>query len=1554
MSDSKEFTTKFNGQLDRWPAFEKMMKAKALGVKGYNIIWNDNGVHEEIPVLPPVPPEDCSQRVYDMWKMEKDSTEKKIKEYLKRESELYTIITNSVDEKLLEILIQSNGDPRLAMHLLREKYGPSTQSARAIADLKEQLRNTKMQENETFANFMIKFESLKIMSHSTDEDALGALTSQTNPILPERLWDKISECIDEELDYRNTVLTLEKKDNRLYREKKYVVSDKSETKKIVKRIREKEDESDEEPSIPKKVKFNEKPCPNCKNTGHAPKDCKLDACSFCKKWECGHVGYNCPIRLKKNKGDFNSKGNKSSNDKKSKKVPTKNNSKRENSKKKSGFRVTKNDSEEDDDDSVILDCSDYDSDSSEEGDMTNVRQPRRARRIAVRKVGSFTKPKSSAYKFRVDSGADVTCARSKDVLTETTDEYCLEKEQELNQVYAADGSAMKCIAKGNINEFLTDVHVLPDLDENLLAVGPLQEQGFWAIFPPPQAKTEHTCYICDGNGKIILGADSNMRVDVRKTYENYPNIILPSIFNPNRKVMRAGVYGFNATTLYELIAFWHNALNHPSLESMCKIADSKSIDGFNLTSKQIRAHWVDCVACIKGKMTKRPVHRKQKVEKIESFTSVGQVIARDLYQTGNLKGVGGLTSFETFVDHKSGFINVCPIKSKKDVIANLINVHGFYDIRRHKISVIRSDSEAVYKSEEMKKTCTELKMSAQYDIPYTHATLVEIRHRLIGNKVTSMFAAAPHAPHNLFFEAVKYAVFTENLLIHPHSNGKSAYETVMGMKPDVFTIPLLPWACPVEVHVPIETRHGKFESKSATCMFVGVAEDYRDGITVYNPENNTFLVRNQYVVLPHVPTEWPRYNKAMRIPNCEPVPSDEAHRAEIPAIPETVIEEPKSNILPEPTVQEGVVTPEPEVQEGVLIEEIPKVIPAEEIQIVSAQEGDMSEEVTLALPEEYVPHISPFAHVTVNQETAQGHTHTRSGRPIKTPSRYANKADKRERAMRHAKESRDEKVKKLHNGATRAHKLRNSKSCIRKVQKKRTDDNPTYKKAIDPSNPSHMQWKAAISTEENQMEEEYVYDVNAIDDMTEKERFEAIRCHFVLTLKRDAEGKVEKYKARFVAGGDRQSKNTYDDIKSPTARSASVKLAAAIAAKLKLKVRVFDVKGAYLKVKVKDGQRLFIRLPDGRYARLLKYLYGLKQAGLMWHEEIKSLLLSLGYTQSTADECVFTFMKGDDYVNIVLHVDDLFCTATSDRLLDKLYKQLKKAYGEVTFKDGESFTYLGMKVRVTDEGILLSQPGAIDKLVNEADMEGASPASTPQAIIPSVLKDGDDLVDVNEYLKLLGMINYIAVQTRPDLLYVLSTLSKKASSPNKADFHALKRVIRYLIGTRHLGLFFRSGGEVKLTCMVDASYNTSDNAKSQTGYIFRLGDKNDAVFYARSSKQNCVALSSTEAEYVAMCEAATEIVWLRQLLSDMGLRQEEPTVVYEDNLAAIKIAHGAGTHQRTKHINVRYHYTRQLIQDGIIEVVHKRTDKMLADLLTKGLPRPQYEKLRDEILQTYY
>eukprot|EP01032_Pedospumella_encystans_P010974 gene10974-12801_t len=277
-----------------------------------------------------------------------------------------------------------------------------------------------------------------------------------------------------------------------------------------------------------------------------------------------------------------------------------------------------------------------------------------------------------------------------------------------------------------------------------------------------------------------------------------------------------------------------------------------------------------------------------------------------------------------------------------------------------------------------------------------------------------------------------------------------------------------------------------------------------------------------------------------------------------------------------------------------------------------------------------------------------------------------------------------------------------------------------------------------------------------------------------------------------------------------------------------------------------------------------------------------------------------------------------------------------------------------MKVRITKKGIYLSQPGAIDKVVEDAELAGCSSAPTPETLITTVVKGGEKPADQTVFRSLVGQINWIACQTRPELLHSVSKLAKKSSNPNAHDMHRVKRVIRYLSGTRELGLFFRATGSVKLTCMADASYNSSEDSRGQSGYVFTLGRGGDAVFYARSAKQKCVALSSTEAEYVTLCDAATEIVWIRQLLEDMGFAQKEPTETFEDNMAAIKIANGAGTHQRTKHINVKYHFTRQAIADQVMIIVYLPTEDMIADILTKELPRAQFERLRDEMLQSYY
>ncbi len=247
---------------------------------------------------------------------------------------------------------------------------------------------------------------------------------------------------------------------------------------------------------------------------------------------------------------------------------------------------------------------------------------------------------------------------------------------------------------------------------------------------------------------------------------------------------------------------------------------------------------------------------------------------------------------------------------------------------------------------------------------------------------------------------------------------------------------------------------------------------------------------------------------------------------------------------------ESVPMPEPVsiAQEGVLVLPAPVIAPAQEGEFV-AQIEEVRQEVVLSdqeqhLPAEIVP--EPVASVTADVQDAKM---TRSGRQVKPPARFVKSA----RRAGEIVPVHDIKVSTYQNGAMKSKRRATAdekSNCVRKVKAKvRTDDNPTFRRATDPNNPDKVKWDKAIALEDQQMVDEGVFDTEGISDMTESERKEAIRTHYELVAKRDAEGKIEKYKARLVANGNTQPESTYDDIKSPTARSASVKLAIAIAAK---------------------------------------------------------------------------------------------------------------------------------------------------------------------------------------------------------------------------------------------------------------------------------------------------------------------------------------------------------------------------------------------------------------------
>ena len=223
--------------------------------------------------------------------------------------------------------------------------------------------------------------------------------------------------------------------------------------------------------------------------------------------------------------------------------------------------------------------------------------------------------------------------------------------------------------------------------------------------------------------------------------------------------------------------------------------------------------------------------------------------------------------------------------------------------------------------------------------------------------------------------------------------------------------------------------------------------------------------------------------------------------------------------------------------------------------------------------------------------------------------------------------------------------------------------------------------------------------------------------------------------------------------------------------------------------------------------------------------------------------------------------------------------------------------------------------------------------------------DGDK-VDERMYQAAIGSLNYAAIATRPDISAAVGKLSQFMKGPTNEHWVGVKRILRYIRGTLDFGLKFcaKDSDDFTLLGYSDSDWaGCVDSRKSTSGQIFLLGG---CAISWRSKKQSIVALSSTEAEYVALCEAAQETTWLRNLLHDIGLQQEQPTTVFEDNQGALALAHNPRDHPRTKHMDVKYHFIRDTIERKRMSVVYCRTNQMVADTFTKGLAKPAFEKLR--------
>ena len=493
-------------------------------------------------------------------------------------------------------------------------------------------------------------------------------------------------------------------------------------------------------------------------------------------------------------------------------------------------------------------------------------------------------------------------------------------------------------------------------------------------------------------------------------------------------------------------------------------------------------------------------------------------------------------------------------------------------------------------------------------------------------------------------------------------------------------------------------------------------------------------------------------------------------------------------------------------------------------------------------------------------------------------------------------------------------------------------------------------WKEAADSEYKSLMDNETWDLVELPSGRKP-----IGCKWVFKTKQDCNGKVERYKARLVAKGYSQKHGVdYDETFSPVVRYSSIRALLAFAVKNRMLIHQMDVVTAFLNGTLEE--EIYMEQPPGYIkegkerlvCKLKKSLYGLKQSSRCWNTVFKSHMESINFSQCSAEPCIFVKREGEDLSIIAVYVDDLIVITSTPELMKNIKEDLAARF---RMKDlGKLHHCLGMTIDYDEEeGCLwMHQRQYISSLLEKYGLSQAKVSPTPaDTNVKLVKEDGSNPVDPIKYQSMVGSLLYAAVATRPDIAQAVGAVSKYNSYPTESHLTAVKRIFRYLKGTIDLSLKFDRSASQTLMGFTDADWaGDRDDRHSTTGNLFMMSG--GAVSWL-SRKQPVVALSTTEAEYIALSLATQEATWLKRLLSDITTSPSGPVTINEDNQGTIAVAKNPVSHARTKHIDIKYHYVREALQDGTIDLVYCPTENMIADIFTKPLSRNRFEILRTEM-----
>ena len=965
---------------------------------------------------------------------------------------------------------------------------------------------------------------------------------------------------------------------------------------------------------------------------------------------------------------------------------------------------------------------------------------------------------------------------------------------------------------------------------------------------------------------------------------------------------------------------WHRRLGHVNMRNLKQLLKGEHIVG--LTGISFEKDRV-CSACVAGKQLKK----KHPIKSIVTTSRPLELLHLDLFGPSHYDTLGGSKYGLVIVDDYSRYSWVFLLKSKDETHREFITfAKKAQRMYESEIKAIRTDNGTEFKNYTMQEFVDDEGIKHEFSAPYTPQQngVVERKNRTIIEMARTMLSEF-NSPHNFWGEAISTAVHYSNRLFLRPLHNKTPYELLTGNKPNVMYIRVFGCKCLVKNN---KGKLGKFETRTIEGIFVGYAENSH-AYRYYNRSSGTIEVSCDVVFLED------NGSQVEQVVPCVAGNNDD---------PSSAIKHMGIGHIRPMEVHND------DQDDGVDVSSTAQVEPSStQAEPSSAtQEPSSTQDESQSEEQEEDPHSMEQDHDD-DQETSSTHDQAQVVPHDQVLARdefidHEGTIRKIKAATRASDMKVDQVLGSISRGVvTRRHHALLITYCQHHAFVSSFEPLKVHEALVDPD------WVIAMQ------EELECFTRNEVWSLVERpkdHRINVIGTKWVFKNKQDENGIVIRNKARLVAQGFAQIEGMdFEDTFAPVARLEAIRLLLAFASFHNFKLYQMDVKSAFLNGPLKETA--YVAQPPGfedpcrpNHVYLLhKALYGLKQAPRAWYEFLRDFLLHDGFCMGTVDSTLFTKrVKGGGLFICQIYVDDIIFGGTNPNH-NKAFELLMTRKFEMSMM-GELKFFLGFQVRQLAKGTFISQEKYVKDMLKKFNMTNASPMKTPMPVKGQLGScDGEKDVDIKVYRSMIGSLLYLCA-SRPDIMLSVGMCARFQSAPKESHLVAVKRILRYLVLTPTLGLWYPKGSTFELIGYSDSDWaGDKVDRKSTSGACQFIGR---SLVSWSSKKQNSTALSTAEAEYIFAASCCTQLLWMKQTLKDYGVSLGTVPLLC-DNESAIKIANNPVQHCRTKHIDIRHHFLRDHVANKDIDLTHVGTTYQLADIFTKPLDEARFVNLRGEL-----